>query len=379
VRELVWSYIFFFLLSLGFLEPLRGQSESSIPAEVHRVVENVVLVTLDGLRGEEVFSGAEERLMIKECGVKNVEACKGQFWRESTIDRRRTLMPFLWQMIEEQGGWIAGSGDDGSLVKVSNGHYFSYPGYNEILSGFADPWVNSNDKRYNRNVTVLEWLHQKEEFRQRIAVYGSWDVFPYIVNDRRSGIPVNAGWMELTVGAPGKVEGANFIARNLFHEFEGVRYDSITTLGAIEEIKVNQPRILFVSLGETDDWAHAGRYDNYLLTAWQNDRFLKEMWDTVQSIDAYRDRTLFLVTTDHGRGDGLQGWKNHSVLLSGSERIWIAAFGVPLKQSGIDQGGRYSQSQVAATVAASLGYDFQRSNPKIDRPLPILDLSDLRP
>lgn len=379
MRELVWSYIFFFLLSLGFLEPLRGQSGSGGGAQDNRVVENVILVTLDGLRGEEVFTGAEERLMIKECGVKNVEACKEQFWRESAIERRQTLMPFLWHMIQEQGGWIAGSGDDGSLVKVSNGRYFSYPGYNEILSGFADPWVNSNEKRYNRNVTVLEWLFQKEEFQKRIAVYGSWDVFPYIVNDRRSGIPVNAGWMELTVGTPGKVEAANFIARNLFHEFEGVRYDSITILGATEEIKINQPRVLFVSLGETDDWAHAGRYDNYLLTAQQNDRFLKELWDTIESIDSYRGKTLFLVTTDHGRGSGPEGWKSHNMFLPGSERIWIAAFGVPLRRSGIDQDGRYTQSQVAATIAASLGYDFRRTNAKIDGPLPIFDFLELQP
>ncbi|MFN9913376.1 MAG: hypothetical protein ACK53L_12370, partial [Pirellulaceae bacterium] len=33
----------------------------------------VVLVTLDGLRGEEVFGGADRRLMVKENGVEKPE------------------------------------------------------------------------------------------------------------------------------------------------------------------------------------------------------------------------------------------------------------------------------------------------------------------
>ena len=357
------------LLCFGksFGQAVYEESQSFLPK-----VDNIVLITLDGFRGEELFSGADKRLIVKECGVKNVDACTNQFWREDALERRHVLMPFLWEMIEKQGGWVAGSMEEDSEVRVTNGLYFSYPGYNEILSGFADAWVNSNDKRYNRNVTVLEWLHRKEEFKQRVAAYGSWDVFPFIVNDKRSGIPVNAGWSPLTVGDPGKLSAANFIAENLFHEFEGVRYDSLTTLGAIEEIRTTKPRVMFVSLGETDDWAHAGRYDLYLLTARQNDQFLKEIWNATQSIESYRDKTLFLITTDHGRGDGREGWKNHSLVLSGSERIWIAAFGVPLQASGIDRGGRYTQSQVASTLASALGYDFKESNESIAGELPIV-------
>ena len=371
--------IWFIVAIATTFEPVFPQDADSNRSERPSPIENVVLVTLDGLRGEEVFTGADKRLISKESGVKNVDACTSQFWDEDAVQRRRTLMPFLWDRIENREGWIAGNPDEDSSVRVTNGLFFSYPGYNEILSGFPDPWVNSNDKRYNKNTTVLEWLHQQAGFQGRIAAYGSWDVFPFIINDQRSKIPVNAGWMPLTVGSPEKIEAANFIASQLFHEFEGVRYDSITTLGAIEELKSKKPRVLFVSLGETDDWAHSGRYDLYLLTAQQNDRFLAELWTTTQSIEQYRDKTLFIVTTDHGRGDGREGWKNHSILLTGSERIWIAAWGVPLKSTGIDRGGKFTQSQVAATVAAALGYDFKSSNPKIATPLPVIEEAILKP
>jgi phosphopentomutase len=178
--------------------------------------------------------------------------------------------------------------------------------------------------------------------------------------------------MPLKVGNPERVEALNYVAKNIFHEWDGVRYDSITASGALEEMKINKPRVLFVALGETDDWAHKGRYDRYLLTANQNDGFIRDLYETAQSIPEYKDNTLFIVTSDHGRGDGREGWKNHSVLLPGSERIWIAAFGPGLSVSGMDEGGKFEQAQVAATVAKYLGLDFGQQNSKVRPPLPIL-------
>ena len=335
----------------------------------------VVLITLDGLRGEEVFNGADQRLIVKENGVDDVEATTARFWRETAEERRQTLLPFLWETCSGERGWLAGNIELDSVVAVTNGLYFSYPGYNEILCGFPDPKVNSNAKKLNENVTVLEWLNQQPAFAGQVAAYGSWDVFPFIINDKRSGIPVNAGWMPLKVGNPERIEALNYVAKNLFHEWDGVRYDSITASGAIEEMKTNKPRVLFVALGETDDWAHKGRYDRYLLTAQQNDGFIRDLYQTAQSIPEYKDNTLFIVACDHGRGDGREGWKNHSVLLAGSERIWLAAFGADLAVTGVDHGGKYEQAQVAATVAAYLGLDFSHHNPKIRPSLPVVDLA----
>ena len=150
-----------------------------------------------------------------------------------------------------------------------------------------------------------------------------------------------------------------------------MRYDVFTASGAIEALKSEQPRVLYVSLGETDDWAHAGRYDRYLLTATQNDGFIKQIWSTTQSMPQYKDKTAFIVTTDHGRGDGREGWKNHGAKLPGSDRIWVVAFGAGVERSGIDRGGRYTQSQIAATVAGLLGKDYREQDTRIAAPLPI--------
>jgi phosphopentomutase len=174
------------------------------------------------------------------------------------------------------------------------------------------------------------------------------------------------------VGQPERLAALNLVASHLFHEWEGVRYDVLTASGALEELKTRHPRVLFVSLGETDDWAHAGRYDRYLLTAQQNDYFIRQLWETAQSLPTYQDKTLFLITTDHGRGDGREGWKSHGAALPGSERIWMAALGSQLAVQGIDQGGRFQQAQIAATVAQALGLDFTQAGPQIQPPLPIV-------
>lgn len=352
-------------LYIAWTEPAMGQALGT--------AENVVLITLDGLRPEEMFTGADERLMIEELGVTEPAALKEKFWRESAAERREVLLPFLWGKVLGGEAWLAGDPQHESSVRVTNGMYFSYPGYNELLTGFADPAVDSNAKKYNANTTVLEWLNRKPDYQGRVAAYCSWDVFPFIINDRRSKIPVNAGWSKLTVGDAARLEGLNFVAENLFREWDGVRYDAFTTSGAIEELRTNRPRVLFVSLGETDDWAHAGRYDRYLITAQQNDYFIKQLWGETQQMEQYRDKTTFVIACDHGRGDGREGWKSHGASLPGSENIWLIAFGTGVKRSGLDQGGQYQQAQVAATVAAAIGLDFAESDEKIAAPLPLFD------
>ncbi len=360
-----------FLLAMCILRPGVAQVASQ-GSEAGGAASNVVCITLDGLRGEEVFTGVDRRLALPELGVKDPEAFLERFDAESAEERRRKLMPFLWHHIAADG-WIAGDWSRDSTVLVTNGRYFSYPGYSELLCGFPDDRIDSNAKRYNPNVTVLEWLNSRPGFAGRVAAFGSWDVFPFIINDRRSGIPVNAGWAPLTVSdTPRVLEVLNTAAEALPREWESVRYDAFTAAGAIEYLRAEHPRVLYISLGETDDWAHAGRYDRYIEAARYDDALIRRVWEAVQELEAYRDRTAFLISVDHGRGDGREGWKSHSRSLPGSERIWIAAFGPGIARRGIDAGGHFTQSQLAATAAALVGEDYRGAQPRAAAPLPIV-------
>jgi len=145
---------------------------------------------------------------------------------------------------------------------------FSYPGYNEILTGFSDPYVDSNAKLYNKNQTVLEWLHHKPEYFGKIAAFASWDVFPYIINDKRSGIPVSIKGA-ITNGKPlnEKEKFLNKLINEMPPPFGGIRWDGFTYELAMEYVKKNHPKVLYIAFDETDDNAHASEYDKYLDSA----------------------------------------------------------------------------------------------------------------
>ncbi|WP_020468308.1 alkaline phosphatase family protein [Zavarzinella formosa] len=334
--------------------------------------ENVIFVMLDGLRWQDVYTGAEEDLLNKERGgVANVADTKKQFWREKPEERRQVLLPFLWNTVAKEGQ-LFGNHQKQSVVSVTNGMCFSYPGYNEILCGFPDPKVNSNAKILNRNVTVLEWLHNKPEFKSKVAAFTSWDVFPFIINTERSGIPVNSGMKPLTgVEQTDEVKLLNrLIVENPFVG-ETTRHDALTYHAARIYLKQKKPRVLFVSFDETDEHAHAGRYDRVLGSAHKADGLIRDLWETAQGMPEYKGKTTLIISTDHGRGGPPLEWKNHSAKIKGAEFIWAGILGPDTQPLGErEKTDPQTQSQIAATLAASLGFDYCKDVPQAGKPLP---------
>lgn len=333
-------------------------------------VENVLLVTWDGFRWQEFFGGADERLLAPEAKTnENPAEVREAFWAETPEARREKLLPFLWGTIAKEGQ-IYGHAESGSPSVVTNGLNFSYPGYAEILMGRVDPAIDSNAKKNNPNVTVLEWLNGRPGFQQSVAAFASWDVFPFIINAERSGVPVNAGWMPLTVSAdPDHLRFLNEISDETPHYWGGIRFDFTTFHGAVEYVKAKSPRVLYVALGETDDWAHDGRYDMYLASARRSDDYVRRLWDLLQSMPQYAGKTALVMTTDHGRGDTLEDWKSHGASVAGAERIWMTLYGAGIPARGVVKNTPTTQSQVAATVAALLGEDFTSPFLNVAKPL----------
>jgi hypothetical protein len=241
-------------------------------------------------------------------------------------------------------------------MRVTNGRKFSYPGYQEMLAGFPDSAIDSNAKTPNPNVTVLEWLLTRPGLAGHVAVFGTWDVFPFIVNEERSGIPVNAGWEPLVLRQPTAGQALlNTLMETLPRIWEGERYDALTYQAAREYVTAERPNVLYLALGETDDWAHEDRYDRYLDAARNGDAFIRDLWQTVQADPRYRHRTALVVTTDHGRGSGRAGWSRHGASVADAEGGWAAVLGpVTPARGSRTEGGDATQAQIAATVAALL-------------------------
>jgi Metalloenzyme superfamily len=327
---------------------------------------NVVLIVSDGLRWQEVFSGADPTLLNETHGGiwDKEENLRREFWRDDPAERRRALLPFLWSTVAVHGQ-IFGNQALGSVARVTNGLAFSYPGYNEMLTGHADARINSNEFGPNPNVTVLEWLNTLPDLQGKVSAHATWSTFKDIFNIARSHLPLQVGWDVPYQGtSTPRQELLNRLYRSTTRFDDEDLYDSFMQVALLDSFATHQPRVLFVGYGETDDWAHAGRYDLVLHSAHQFDQFVAELWEHLQALPAYHDTTTFIITTDHGRGSGLTEWKEHGVEQKGSENIWIAVLGpdtAPLGERS--HTGEVHQAQIAATVAAFLGKDFRKAAP----------------
>ncbi len=351
----------------------------SYPVNAQEPPGNLVLVTLDGVRWQEVFGGIDLDMIEDERYSDEPDLLKKLYWREQRTDRRKQLFPFLWSVIDAQGVLI-GDRSQESYMEVSNPWWFSYPGYNEILTGQVDPDIDSNAKNWNTNVTFLEVLNGMPKFKSRVMAFGSWDVFPYIFNTQRSDLPVNAGFSLQTPATTEKSRWLNSVSAAAPRLWKSVRLDFITHGYAMEALKSQRPRVLYIAYGETDDFAHDGSYDRYIDAAHRTDQMLAELWEWLQADPFYRNRTTLLISTDHGRGNSPDNWESHSSAAAvapqgvnetaesvlGSDQTWFAAIGPRVKAGGI-VAGHWKQSQIAATALRSLQLDPAELMPMADK------------
>lgn len=331
-------------------------------ARAQQKTENLVVVTLDGMRWQEVFGGADSALLKNKSFTKDSAGTNAKFWNSDVLARRKNLFPFLWNTIAREGQ-LYGNRWYQNEVNNANRYKFSYPGYNEIFTGYPDTAVNSNDKILNKNINVLEFINSRPAYKNKVAAFTTWDVFPYILNKWRSGIYVNADTDLLPH------ENENF---QLVNDIEtlttrpiGVRPDVLTYIAAREYMKVYRPRVLYIAFDETDDFAHEGMYDLYLGSAHAEDRMIEDLWKFIQSTPQYRDKTTLLITCDHGRGDNPKvNWQHHGEKIHDAGQIWIAVLGPDTKPLGeVRSAMQLYQQQLAATMGKLLGIDFIAGHP----------------
>lgn len=307
-----------------------------------------------------MFSGADKTLVGNKNFVSDSAKLTNKFWRTTPEERRAVLMPFFWNTIVRQGQ-LYGNRQYGNKVNVTNQMWFSYPGYNEILTGAADDKrITSNDKINNPNTTILEVVNKDKRYAGKVAAFSSWDCFPYIINASRSGVPVNAGMVKQE-NAPNDTEKLlNEFMFDVANPLGETRLDGFTFRYAEEYLKKNKPRLLYIALNDTDDFAHGGKYDLYLEGAHYIDNMISRLWRWVQNDPQYKDKTTLIITTDHGRGQHDEdAWRHHGIKVPEADQIWIAVLGPDASALGeVKSEGQLYQNQVAKTIADLLGVKF---------------------
>jgi len=329
--------------------------------------KNVFIITTDGFRWQEVFTGADSAIINNLDYVQDTSLIKDLYWDDNLEQRRKKLMPFFWSVIAKKGQ-LYGNRLENNKVNVKNIFKISYPGYNEILTGFADPLFIPNIHVNNRNQNILEYFNSQKEYNGKVVSFTSWNMFPSILNIKRSKLYVNSGYDSIINDGNDLSEKINEVEDQVTAKGH-TRYDQLTSIAAKEYINQNHPRIVFLSFGETDEFAHHNKYDLYLQQANSFDKMVSDLWYAVQTDPFYKDNTTFIITTDHGRGKEESSWHGHNCFTKGSGEIWMAIIGPdtePVGERHIAE--KNYQNQIASTVAMLLGEEFNSSH-KTGKPI----------
>jgi Type I phosphodiesterase / nucleotide pyrophosphatase len=329
--------------------------------------ENIIIITTDGLRWQEVFKGMDSAI-ANEPKFHHGDSSYifEKYWSKDENERRKKLLPFFWSNISSNGQ-LYGNRMYKNKISNANPYWFSYPGYSEIMTGFADTTINSNDFPPNPNVTVLEFLNQQPKINGRVAAFGAWDAFDRILNEKRSGIPVVSAFDATGGMKPSANEKLiNSMLKDSYRPFGDVEcLDVFTHYAAMENLKTKKPKVLYIAYGETDEWAHHGYYKSYLDAAHQVDAWIKQIWDFVQSDPQYKNKTALFITTDHGRGDlNKKEWTDHGSDVKDAYQIWFGAMGTGIQSLGeVKEESQLYQDQFAQTIANLMGFTFKADHP----------------
>lgn len=343
-------FVFFICVSFATL---------SQKSDEHRVI----VIMTDGFRWQDMFGGMDSSLVkLKRFHRGDSAAIVAKYWSKDLNERREKLMPFFWKTIAQKGQ-IHGNRQLGNLVNVSNPYWFSYPGYSELLTGQVDTAVNSNDYKANPNTNFFEYLNSLPNYKNQVAAFGAWDAFDRILNEKRAGFPVINGFDDYSsISTSKQAKLLASMTKESFHVFGEVEVlDLFMHYQALDYLKTQKPKALFISYGETDEFAHEGHYGHYLNAAHQFDAWVSDIWNFVESDPLYKGKTTLLVTTDHGRGNKIKSqWTSHGQEVSDSHEIWFALVGAKVEALGeVKTKTQAYQKDLIHRVSQLMGLNFQ--------------------
>src|SRR5688572_16509393 len=188
MKNILVSIILFSALPMA--QPGEWQTPRPIPVKAS---ENLFIVTIDGFRWQELFTGADAELINNPTYTPDPATLKAMYWDENPEERRKKLLPFFWSVINKNGQ-LYGNREHGNYVNTANLYRCSYPGYNEIFTGHTNLQIASNKMMKNRNINVLEYLDSRDEFKGKVVAFTSWNVFPFILNEERNNMLINSGY-----------------------------------------------------------------------------------------------------------------------------------------------------------------------------------------
>lgn len=318
----------------------------------------LVVITIDGLRWQEVFSGAEENLVSDPKQVRDPELYRKTYWRSTPEERREVLMPFTWNTIAKKGVLI-GNRNKNSMMQVANKTNISYPGYCEMMTGMVDEAITGNDPVNNPHRNVLEAANEDPRYKGSVVMYGSWKSTRFAIHNEPAGIPASVSYEpNVAKKQTPRLQLAQRMLEGMPRFWRSEHFDAFTYAFALETLLNDHPKVMWISFGDCDEWGHARKYDFYLDGAKGTDAFIRDIYEACEADKFYRGKTTYLIACDHGRGFGNE-WTNHGSSTKGSEATWVMMLGKGVEALGeTTECGPFYTKQIAATIASFLGIAF---------------------
>lgn len=257
---------------------------------------NVIIITIDGVRWQDIFSGKDPsgNAINSEKNYPNL-----YFW---FIKNGITFGNF-------------------SEVRVSGPAHISLPGYLEIMRGYPTLDCLSNECDKNIKPTLVNQFNSS-------AVFSSWETIDHVV-DNTPVMSTGRNYTNDKYNALKLIHNKNY---PVVWDNENYRPDYYTVEAVYNYLENNKPEFLWVSLGDTDEYAHAGNYDGYVYSLKFADHFIGQFISKIRKTE-YGKNAVIIVTVDHGRSND---WRSHGWDPE-SARTWIMINGKSIPPLGMVQ------------------------------------------
>jgi hypothetical protein len=318
------------------------------PARAPAPTRNVIVVTVDGARWQELFEGVDVARAHLPCPVD-----------------ARTLLPNIYRRVID-GGVAIGAPGHGAPVRATGPAFVSLPGYLEIFTGRTPRTCADNRCAPVEEPTVADELRARFDLApDDVAVISSWETIARAASRAPATIAISSGRhggatrKRLRASARlGELLDAGAVA--LAHPgYLDYRPDRFTAEIALEYLREKRPRFLFVGLGDTDEHAHRDDYRGYLHALRRVDDFVGRLFATLDALGDYGAHTTVLITADHGRA---ADFSSHGRGAPESGRVWLLAAGGALPALGfVDSASERRLADIAPTIRAWLGLPADRS------------------
>jgi hypothetical protein len=312
---------------------------------------NVVIVTIDGVRWQEIFGGID----VPRARAAGMSGCDVVDGAELTPNLHRHFAG---------GGVVIGAPGYGEMV-ASGPNFVSLPGYEEIFTGRA-PSCTSNFCDHIAETTLVDELRVELGLSpEQIAVITSWRTIERAAAFDDRSIALSAGRhggatrdrVRATAAASRLLDEAGEV--DAYPGWLDYRPDRYTAQLALDYLATRRPRFLFIGLGDTDEYAHRHNYRGYVSALRAADELVGQLMDTLAALGEYGAETTVLVTTDHGRAASFAG---HGGDAPESRRVWLFAAGGAVPALGFADGSRTTRlADIAPTVRSWMGLSADRS------------------